>query len=1132
MRSPLTGIDVGVEMPIEVPFEGDKSAPYYLIGEAPGKHEEEEGRPFVGSAGKILNRSLFEAGIAKHECRLANVMRIRPAGNDFSTFSEEQVAAGIDYLKCDIRECRPKVVIPMGNHALRALTGESGITEWRGSILWSKLLRVKVIPTVHPSFIQHGNWDWAPIIKFDLCLAREELDKEYEPPHYTLITENTFEGYMREMERLVGAEVVAFDLETTRASAGKNALITTVGFSDRPGYAISIPFDNNGEPVWEVKEELELMQAVRRVLEGPAKKVAFNSQFDVGVLLYSYGIHITNFWFDPMCGFHILYPELPKSLDFVRSFYTRYPYYGHYAHLGHYWFMKYNALDAVMAYECAMGIDKQMRDMGLREVYDRLTAPLIPVLMGMQLRGMKIDESCRVEAKAKLEEDMKAAQEELNALVGEEVDAHSPKSLRHLLYEKMGLPVKYMKGTGKVTTNEQTLTELSHKYPSKIFALILKVRECRKTISTYLDAPLVEGRIHTSYNIGGRLKESDERRVEAAPETGRISSSRSIIVGSGCIPGDVEVLTPTGWVRLDHFKEGSQAMQWSPTSGSLEWCTPILYQISNDQPMINITCTNHSCRYTLGHRLPIVARPTTGITTQLNKPLTVESAQEAFTRARNFYLPLSGYKSSTQVHMLPVQARFLAAVQADGTIERPGYIRAAFKKREKQLAFPMLATCCGLDVKEVTAREGYKRFAVSGAHWVTDLLGPDKQLGWWMLQLGPEAIEAFVTETANWDAHRRGRSWQYFTTSKQNAEIVQTLAHLCGHSATTRSVANRNPELFTVAIKPRAYCLIEKKHKSLVPGESFVYCLQTPSSFFLIRSSGLIAVTGNTNLQNIPRGVCRKMFVADEGKVLVSADLCQAELRVVAYLAEEDHMIAAFEQGKDIHQLNADNLPTGWMPHGQAYLNHPNPRRLFAKKHGHAFDYGEGIRAFATHADLSVAEASLIYNKYFSSYPRILLWQQQVVAGLRRGRVMTTPFGRRREFYWIWGQQLFMEAYAYVPQSTVADVLNIALVKMQKKIEWSGEDIQLLLQVHDSMILQCWPSLVPVVVEWMKDAFDIPIKMQSHTFTIPFDVKVGNNWEELEDWQEEEQGSATPALSVDTQLDPTTEPSASAGPAT
>ncbi len=251
------------------------------------------------------------------------------------------------------------------------------------------------------------------------------------------------------------------------------------------------------------------------------------------------------------------------------------------------------------------------------------------------------------------------------------------------------------------------------------------------------------------------------------------------------------------------------------------------------------------------------------------------------------------------------------------------------------------------------------------------------------------------------------------------------------------------------------------------------------------------------NLQNIPPGVCRRMFIADEGKTFVNVDLSQAEARVVAYIAEEIRQIKVFEDEGDIHQLNADNLPPDFTPKGSAYENVPNPRRLFAKKHVHAFNYGEGAWAFAKEAGIPRLEATAIRNKYFDSYPSIRAYHMGVQSALNKNRVMTTPMGRRRTFFGPWGDQLFREAYAFVPQSTVGDVLNLALIGFCKINKLATP----MLQIHDAFLVQCDDNqdMIDRVSADMREAFKIPLSIKGRTFTIPIDIKVGKNWDEMEE---------------------------------
>ena len=237
------------------------------------------------------------------------------------------------------------------------------------------------------------------------------------------------------------------------------------------------------------------------------------------------------------------------------------------------------------------------------------------------------------------------------------------------------------------------------------------------------------------------------------------------------------------------------------------------------------------------------------------------------------------------------------------------------------------------------------------------------------------------------------------------------------------------------------------------------------------------------------------MFVPDDGKVLVSADLAQAESRVVAYLAEEEEMMACFQRGDDIHLLTKQSLPPGFKPPHTYDVE--DPLRYFAKRHTHAFTYGETAFGLASLSGLPLTTCKEIRNAYFTRFPNVLKWQADIEAHLYKNRVMVTPLCRKRMFFGRIGSELFKEAYAYVPQSTVGDILNLALIRIDSLIEKRKMDVQLLLQVHDSFVLQCKQSDVVEVKELLMEAFHIPITIKGRTFVIPYDVKIGINWEEL-----------------------------------
>lgn len=246
-----------------------------------------------------------------------------------------------------------------------------------------------------------------------------------------------------------------------------------------------------------------------------------------------------------------------------------------------------------------------------------------------------------------------------------------------------------------------------------------------------------------------------------------------------------------------------------------------------------------------------------------------------------------------------------------------------------------------------------------------------------------------------------------------------------------------------------------------------------------------------TNLQNVPPGIVRSLFVADDGKVFINADLSQAEARVVAYLSYDRGFIRVFEAGGDIHRKNAANI------FNKKEEEVSDQERQMAKRVVHASNYGMGPRTFAKTAGISEGEAKRLLNQYFATYPGIKNWQMRVQDTLRRTRCLTTPLGRKRVFFNQWGDSLLKEGLAYLPQSTVADVVNQGLICLYKK---AFEGLDILLQVHDSILIQVPEGKVKEGAELLIKCLTVPIEIEGRVLTIPVDIKVGKNWEELKKW--------------------------------
>jgi uracil-DNA glycosylase family 4 len=151
---------------------GDPDADLMLIGEAPGFHEDQQGEPFVGAAGKLLDRLLSDVGLNRAEVYIANVIKCRPPNNRDPL--QEEIDACSDYLRAQLRLVDPRVVLTLGNFATRLLLKRDvGISRLRGQVYpwWNRYL----VPTLHPAAILRGGGGLMEQIRSDFALAKRAL---------------------------------------------------------------------------------------------------------------------------------------------------------------------------------------------------------------------------------------------------------------------------------------------------------------------------------------------------------------------------------------------------------------------------------------------------------------------------------------------------------------------------------------------------------------------------------------------------------------------------------------------------------------------------------------------------------------------------------------------------------------------------------------------------------------------------------------------------------------------------------------------------------------------------------------------------------------------------------------------
>jgi uracil-DNA glycosylase len=166
-----------------VPGDGQLSSKIMFIGEAPGKNEDEQGKPFVGAAGMILNQALEKAGIKRAEVFITNVVKCRPPGNRVPENDERSICR--QYLDRQISLITPKIICILGSTAYSSILGGKSITKNRGKIMERN--RQKYFLTIHPAAAIY-NKNLRSVLNNDLFILSKEIKKmEYDNKRTSLL---------------------------------------------------------------------------------------------------------------------------------------------------------------------------------------------------------------------------------------------------------------------------------------------------------------------------------------------------------------------------------------------------------------------------------------------------------------------------------------------------------------------------------------------------------------------------------------------------------------------------------------------------------------------------------------------------------------------------------------------------------------------------------------------------------------------------------------------------------------------------------------------------------------------------------------------------------------------------------
>ena len=263
----------------------------------------------------------------------------------------------------------------------------------------------------------------------------------------------------------------------------------------------------------------------------------------------------------------------------------------------------------------------------------------------------------------------------------------------------------------------------------------------------------------------------------------------------------------------------------------------------------------------------------------------------------------------------------------------------------------------------------------------------------------------------------------------------------------------------------------------------------------LVTATGRLSST-EPNLQNIPvrtdlGAEIRKVFIPREGYVLVDADYSQIELRVLAHIAQDEVMQQAFISGQDIHTATAS----------QVFGVAPDQVTALQRRHAKAVNFGivYGISEYSLAEDIGVSwyEAREYIDSYLANYAGVKTYMKQVVEDARSTGYTTTLYGRRRYIPELTSSNYNIRQGAErialnTPiQGTAADLIKLAMIRVDEALQASYPQARLLLQVHDELIVEAPEEIASQVAEIVSSTME---KVAALQVPLLAEAKWGKSW--------------------------------------
>ena len=520
----------------EVFSDGPVTSSVAIVGEGPGETElrHPQRLPFVGGAGHLLWSSLQSFGINRTNVYTTNVVKrqisLSRKGNERHIVHRDELDKWIGMLRWELAQLpNCSIIFAMGNYALEAILGDTGVTNWRGSVIDTELpngRRGRVVCAFNPAYAQR-ELKFEPVFRMD-CKKLDLVNRNVFRPHpVNSIINPTFKEAMAFIKDLDKAKKpISFDIETMNTTE-----TVCYGLSNDAHSAMCINLRDGRDNRYSVVQERQLLVALQDLCKSN-RIIAQNGSFDTYHEWLRNGLCI-RIWFDTLLAHHTLYPQLPHSLAFLVSQYTTHPFYKddgkkwkEGGDIDSYWI--YNCTDAALTYACFESLQRELKQQGQEKFFFEHVMRAQPHLVSAAVHGVKVDMSIRETVAELVNRDVDNYKAEFHRLVQEACDDEeyypnpgSWQQLQELFFTRLKLKGK---GVSTDEANRDNIMRDSGTTPvvKEMIGALNRWKKEDKFRGTYVESKVsADGRFRCEYKQYG---------VARAP--GRLSSA-ALIYGEG-----------------------------------------------------------------------------------------------------------------------------------------------------------------------------------------------------------------------------------------------------------------------------------------------------------------------------------------------------------------------------------------------------------------------------------------------------------------------------------------------------------------------------------------------------------------------------------------------------------------------